>query len=77
MKDIAHAKGCPEKLIRRPVKTRWNYTTVMLGDAIDIRPALQTLLLTPKYKLGAFSLSEAHWKVITDLHALLLVCAYT
>ena len=51
--------------------------TVMLGDAIDIRPALQTLLLTPKYKLGAFSLSEAHWKVITDLHALLLVRTYT
>ena len=47
--------------------------TVMLGDAIDVRPALQSLLLTPKYKLGAFALSEVHWKIISELHQLLLV----
>ena len=76
LKESARAKGCPEKLVRRPVKTRWNYTTVMLGDAIDIRPALQSLLLTSKHKLGAFALSEAHWKVLTELHELLLACVY-
>ena len=73
MKEGALATGCLEKLVRRPVKTRWNYTTLMLGDALDIRPALQTLLATSKYKLGAFMLTEAHWKIIRELHQLLLV----
>ena len=73
LRENARAKGCPEKLIRRPVKTRWNYTTVMLGDAIDVRPALQSLLVTSKHKLGAFALSEVHWKIISELHGLLMV----
>ena len=71
LKAACDTKGCKVKIIRRPVRTRWNSTTMMIGDALDVRPALHAISNSPKYKLGRWALSDTEWQVLKDLYAVL------
>ena len=73
LKHTCKTKGCPEKIIRRPVQTRWNSTTRMIGDALDIKPALHTLTNTPSNDLVKWALKESEWKALKDLYGVLEV----
>ena len=73
LKSACETKGCPVKIIRRPVRTRWNSTTVMLGDALEIKPALHAVSKAPSNKLGKWALDNDEWKVLQDLHTVLEV----
>ena len=71
LRRACKAKGCAEKIVRRPVQTRWNSTTRMIGDALDVKPALQVVYNTTSNKLGRWALKESEWKALKDLHSVL------
>lgn len=67
-----------ETLIR-PVRTRWNTVTCVLGRAIDLSPVLDKLCdmyqfnKDPKrsLRLRHFIIKDPEWTVLKDLHRLL------
>ena len=79
LKHTCKTKGCPEKIIRRPVQMQWNLTTWMIGNALDINSALHTLTNTPSNDLVKWALKESEWKALKDLYGVLEVsglCAH-
>lgn len=69
------------KKMVRPVDTRWNTMCDVIVRAIELRPALDRLLVQPKHnkgpvkkQLGRLLLSSAEWDLLDLLKPTLLVC---
>ena len=77
LKTACEIKGCSDKIIRRPVRTRWNSTTMMISDALDIQPALHMITNMPSNKLGKWALIDSEWQTLKDLYAVLAVSIHT
>ncbi|KAI0309761.1 hypothetical protein OF83DRAFT_1071533 [Amylostereum chailletii] len=60
-----------EKIILRPVATRWNSVSVMIGSALDIQVPINSLVVQDKYKLKACVLRNDEWSMLKQLYPIL------
>ncbi|PIL35261.1 hypothetical protein GSI_01986 [Ganoderma sinense ZZ0214-1] len=76
---LAKAKNLKCETLVRPVRTRWNTVTCVLGRAIDLSPVLEPLCDMHQFnkdpkrglRLRRFIVLENEWDVLKDLHRLL------
>lgn len=65
----------PKRVLPRDVRTRWNSTYQMLAVAVEYKEAVDKLTADKKLSMRKYELSEAEWKIATDLRDVLQVRA--
>ncbi|KAI0310312.1 hypothetical protein OF83DRAFT_1070730 [Amylostereum chailletii] len=61
----------PSRILLRPVATRWNSVSAMIGSALDIRAPINALMAQDKYKLQKCVLDDKEWLMLVQLYPVL------